>query len=798
MRRVSSEELRELLKEQGYAYLDVRTAPEFDTGHVAGAFNVPWQLPGTDAALANHHFIEEVCSVLARGHGIVVGCASGVRSLAAAEALVDQGFVRVVEARAGLEGLRDPFGRVKEPGLRALSQPLVTRALPGRSHADIQALRNQLLEAEPISTRDERRMLWKILEPVPVSISFYCGEELVVERASPIVKRSVGRPVEGLPYREAFPNMAKLQFVKEMERVLQTGQAHVAGDTLLETLGTDGQVQRRYWRYGYFPVAGAAGKALGVISCHVDVTQAAESRQSLEAITRRYHSLIEATTQAVWTTTPEGEPVEDTPSWRAITGQTLDVWRNGGWLDAVHPEDRARVLRTWRESVANARLHECEYRLRQADGTYIWSLARAVPVRDSQGKIVEWVGTNIDITARKAAEEARAKVEAERAASFGRELKLREQAEGANRAKDEFLAMLGHELRNPLAPIVTALELMQLEPTRDHVHERGIIARQVRHLGRLVDDLLDVSRIMRGRVDLRRERVSLFDAVQRAVEMASPLLEERRHYLALDVPKDGAYVYGDPARLAQVVANLLMNAAKYSESRGTVSVRARLVGEQVELCVADAGIGIAPGRLSSIFQPFVQESQSLARSHGGLGLGLAIVQSLVEQHGGSVEARSEGLGKGSEFIILLPVMRGGAEHEVAAPDEPATALFTTACPCRVMVVDDNEDAACLLAAWLTRHGYITQVAYDGFSAINLAREFLPDFALLDLGLPVLDGFELAERLLREPTLQQVKLVAVTGYGQEQDRERSRRSGFFAHLVKPVNLQELGALLKQSC
>jgi len=689
--------------------------------------------------------------------------------------------------------VRDPFGRKKEAGLRELLTPLVTRALRGRSHADIQALRAEVTASEPASTRDERRMLWRILESLPVSISFYRGEDLVVECASPMVKRSVPHSVEGLPYREAFPNMAKLQFVGQMERVLHTGQAHLAGDTLRP----DGTLERRYWRYGYFPVLGAGGKALGVISCHVDVTQVVESHHSLEAITRRYHSLIEATTQAVWTTTPEGEPEEDAPSWRAITGQTFAAWRNRGWLEAVHPEDREHVLRVWHDSVSNARLHECEYRLRQADGTYLWILARAVPVRDSQGRIVEWVGTNIDVTARKSAEQERAKVEAERAASFGRELKLRKQAEAANRAKDEFLAMVGHELRNPLAPIVTALELMDLEPTRDHGRERGIIARQVRHLGRLVDDLLDVSRIMRGRVDLRRERVSLFDAVQRAVEMASPLLEERRHYLALDVPKDCANVYGDPARLAQVVANLLMNAAKYTETRGTVSVRARLLGDQVELCVADTGIGIAPDRLASIFQPFVQETQSLARSHGGLGLGLAIVQSLVELHGGTVEARSEGLGKGSEFVILLPVMCGEGHCEVVESREPPVEPLASEHSCRVMVVDDNEDAACLLASWLTRQGYTTQVAYDGFSAINLAREFLPDFALLDLGLPVLDGYELAERLLREPTLQQIKLVAVTGYGQEQDRERSKQSGFFAHLVKPVSLQELGALLKES-
>ena len=385
-------------------------------------------------------------------------------------------------------------------------------------------------------------------------------------------------------------------------------------------------------------------------------------------------------------------------------------------------------------------------------------------------------------------EEARRQLEQSRAI----EQELRHAAEAANRAKDEFLAMLGHELRNPLAPISTALHLMRLRGVTVIERERVVIERQVAHLIRLVDDLLDVSRITRGKVELQRKRVEIAEAVAKAVEMASPMLEQRQHHLALEVPPRGLSVDGDLTRLAQVLANLLTNAAKYTEPGGHIAVAARREGEQVVLTVTDDGMGITAEILPHIFELFMQERQALDRSSGGLGLGLAIVRSLVTMHGGTVDAHSEGRGRGSVFTVRLPA---AAPPREAAPAGGAGAGSATSGAGRtILVVDDNEDAAEVLAAGLELLGHQTRVAHDGPAALRVLADFKPDIALLDIGLPVMDGYELARRLRQDPSLAHTRLVAVTGYGQDSDRRRSKEAGFDAHLVKPIQLPELDALI----
>ena len=368
-------------------------------------------------------------------------------------------------------------------------------------------------------------------------------------------------------------------------------------------------------------------------------------------------------------------------------------------------------------------------------------------------------------------------------------------AESANRAKDEFMAMLGHELRNPLSPILTALQLMKLRGEPGSERERTVIERQVNHLTRLVDDLLDVSRIVRGRVELKTEIVEIAEVVAKAIEMASPLLEQRNHTLRMDVPRRGLRVDGDPTRLGQVISNLLTNAAKYTPPSGVITVRAEQVDDEVVLSVRDTGIGISPDVLPRIFELFVQEGQALDRSQGGLGIGLTIVRSLVERHGGSVSARSDGRGKGSEFIIRLPLAEGGAAGADALSALPAAVAAPGAGAVRILVVDDNEDGAEMLADALTGRGYDTRVAHDAPAALRVAAEFSPDVAFLDLGLPVMDGFELAAHLRELPGLADIRLIAVTGYGQESDRRRTRDAGFEGHLVKPVDIDAIEATLK---
>ena len=361
----------------------------------------------------------------------------------------------------------------------------------------------------------------------------------------------------------------------------------------------------------------------------------------------------------------------------------------------------------------------------------------------------------------------------------------RDRATAASRVKDDFLAMLGHELRNPLAPMRTALELMDMgAPAFED--ERRILRRQVDHMSRLVDDLLDISRITRGTLTMELAPVRLQDVIDRAIELASPLLEARSHHLTHDVDGD-AWVKGDAHRLAQIASNLLTNAAKYTPPGGRVVVATRAQGARAILSVTDDGEGIAPELLPELFEAFVQRSRSFDRADGGLGLGLTIVRHLVEAMGGEVELKSEGLGAGTTALVSLPRIDPPPHAVSLAPRAP-----TVSTSLRVLVVDDNEDAAFLLQRALRRRGHEALVAYDGPSALELAATSPPDVALLDLGLPVMDGLELATRLraAHPATL----LVAVTGYGQQQDRERSAAAGFAHHLVKPIDLEGLLRLL----
>ena len=371
----------------------------------------------------------------------------------------------------------------------------------------------------------------------------------------------------------------------------------------------------------------------------------------------------------------------------------------------------------------------------------------------------------------------------------------RRDAEAASRAKDEFFAILGHELRNPLAPITTALQLMRMRGEDVHAKERTIIERQVEHMTRLLDDLLDVSRITRGKVTLQRSPLEIAGVVAKGIELASPLLEQRCHHLVVEVPASGLVVDADAVRLAQVVSNLVANAAKYTEPGGRIRVSATRSGSQLVLLVEDTGIGIAAEMLPRVFEAFAQEEQSLERAQGGLGLGLTIVESLVRLHGGTVRARSAGQGKGSTFVVELPLCDAAPSSE--PPMEP---WHIEAAPLsgalRILVVDDNVDAAELLAEALAAFGYHTSVAYDGAQALRVVEGFAPDVALLDLGLPVMDGYELAGRLRSGPGGQRMKLVAITGYGQESDRRRTAAAGFDAHLVKPVQLAAIAQLLEE--
>jgi signal transduction histidine kinase len=368
----------------------------------------------------------------------------------------------------------------------------------------------------------------------------------------------------------------------------------------------------------------------------------------------------------------------------------------------------------------------------------------------------------------------------------------RAEAERANRAKDEFLAMLGHELRNPLAPMLTALHLMKLRAPGAMDRERQILERQLQHVVALVDDLLDVSRITSGKIELAREPVDLSDTLVKALEITLPLLEQRRHEVITDVPK-ASFVTGDPVRLAQVLSNLIANAAKYTEPGGRVQIRGWREDDRMIVEVEDDGVGISPELLPRVFERFAQGSQSIDRAQGGLGLGLTIVRSVVELHGGRASARSDGPGRGSTFRVELPALDPAGVTDTTASEPPRD---TPSSRMTILVVDDNQDARELLEEALALSGYDVHTAADPASAIERAEKLKPAVALLDIGLPVMDGYELARRLRAIEGLSGLRLVAITGYGQPGDKDRAREAGFDEHLVKPVSLEAVRRVLER--
>lgn len=517
------------------------------------------------------------------------------------------------------------------------------------------------------------------------------------------------------------------------------------------------------------PLRDESGQLVGYIGTTADITHRKMAEIALRESEERFRNMADHAPVMIWITEEDGRCTFLGKSWYEFTGRTPETSLSFGWSEAMHPEDRAVARELF--LAANDR-HEAfhhEYRLRGKDGAYHWVIDAAVPRFGDDGCFLGYIGSVIDITKRKKIEEA-----------------LRESQAAlvdADRRKDEFLAMLAHELRNPLAPIRTGLELMRLAGDDRNVIEevRTTMDRQSQQMVRLIDDLLDVSRITRGTVELRKCRVELASVVESAVETARPIIEELGHELRVAIPKRPIVLEADPTRLAQVISNLLNNAAKYMERRGRIDLCAELQGSTAVVSVKDSGIGIPPEMIDRIFDMFTQVDGSLERSHGGLGIGLTLVKRLVEMHGGSVEARSEGAGQGSEFTVRLPVVVG----LLNPPDEINGQSAAPSGKRRIMVVDDNENAANMLCMLLKALGNDVQTAFDGLAAIGLAAEFRPDVVLLDIGMPKLDGYETARRIREQPWGRQMVLAALTGWGQEEDKRRTRAAGFDHHFVKPV-------------
>jgi PAS domain S-box-containing protein len=531
----------------------------------------------------------------------------------------------------------------------------------------------------------------------------------------------------------------------------------------------------------FMAVVAVTGLLLAAAIAERDETRQGSERdfQRLQVSEGRLRLALDAGRMGVWDWNIATGQIQWSENLEAVHGLAPGTFPGTfeGFQAIIHPDDRERVGQAIDQAVRDGTGYETEFRNVRADGSVGWISAKGIVLRDATGRAARMLGVGMDVS-----EWRRLAAELETRAG---ELAL------ADRRKDEFLAMLAHELRNPLAPLSTALKLLRTEGTsNDRI--LATAERQTHQLARLVDDLLDASRITQGKIALRPEPVLLDDVVTRALETVRPTLDARGHRFRLTLPAEPIPLEADPARLAQILANLLDNAAKYTPPGGSIWLSAARDGDGIEFRVRDTGAGLAPELLPNLFDLFVQGDRSLARSRGGLGIGLTIVRRLVELHGGRVEARSEGVGHGSEFIVHLPAPPVTAAGATVEPPPASTAATPTAL--RVLLVEDNRDAAEVLGIIIELWGHEVRVALDAAAALDVVGAWTPDVILSDLGLPRMDGYELARRLREQPSLAGAVLIALSGYGRDEDKQAALDAGFDHHLVKPPDLERLADLL----
>ncbi|MGQ0538306.1 MAG: ATP-binding protein [Gemmatimonadaceae bacterium] len=532
------------------------------------------------------------------------------------------------------------------------------------------------------------------------------------------------------------------------------------------------------------PIRGDREEVVGAVAVWRDISarKAAELRIAelnerlqdtlLEARRSEYELrfVMDAMPQKVFTATADGEVDYVNPQWVEYTGLSVEEIGRGSWIEAIHGGDRREGALRWARAMRSGEPFVFEHRIRRADGEYRWHISRAVARRDAQGRIELWVGSSTDVHELKSAQHA-----------------LR----AAHRVKDEFLATLAHELRNPLAPLVSSIEILnQSADAPAAAKARATIERQTAHLVRLVDDLLDVSRMTQNLLQIRKQNVTLGAVLNPALETVRPAIAAAQQHLTVSLPSPSIQLHADPVRLTQVFANLLGNASKYTPRAGTIDISAEVDEGWLVARIRDSGIGIAPERLVSVFEPFARIDQKVGEQRPqGLGIGLSLVRRVVDLHGGSVTAHSAGEGSGSEFVVRLPVLSAPPLERDSRQRDRGVAPGH---PRRILIADDNMDAAEALETLLTLSGAEIRVVHDGLDAVRVAREFRPDAVILDIGMPKLDGYEAAARLrsARWAEGSKMRLIALTGWGQKKDRERTRAAGFDTHLVKPVSYAAL--------
>jgi PAS domain S-box-containing protein len=602
-----------------------------------------------------------------------------------------------------------------------------------------------------------------LLDPTGRVISWNAGaERLKGYRAEEILGKSfhVFYPPEaidtGWPDRELEFARAEGRFEDEGWRVRKDGSLFWANVVITAVRTPDGVLQ------GYSKVTR-------------DLTERRRHEEELRISEERFRLLVEAVYDyALFVLDPDGRVV----SWNAgaarIKGYSATEAIGMHLSRFYPPEDQDRPYQDLARALAEGKAESEGWRVRK-DGSRFWAGTSLSALRDADGTVTGFAKVTRDLTERRRVESL----------------------EASGRRMNEFLAMLSHELRNPLAPIQNALHAMRLRGVEDPGlrWSQAVIERQVSHLQRLVDDLLDVSRLTSGNIRLTREPVELAVVLDRAVEIAKPVIDARRHHLEVSLSDQPLLVRGDLHRLTQVVSNLLHNSAKFTPEGGRILLSLSQSDRDAVIRVRDNGIGIAPGDLATVFESFAQLAQTPDRSLGGLGIGLTLVRRLVRMHGGSVEAKSDGIGHGSEFVVRLPLLVSDGRPALPEHEEPP-AVQPRKITLRVLVVDDNRDSADTMAMLLGMWGHQVSVVHDGAEVLARVREFQPHLVLLDIGLPGATGYELATQVRSSLEGQSPVLAAMTGYGQDEDRARARAAGFDHHLTKPVDFEKLALILAE--
>ncbi len=625
----------------------------------------------------------------------------------------------------------------------------------------------RLVERRSIEAQRQQRLF----EQAPGFICTLRGPDHVFEFVNDSYRRLFNRSeIVGRSVRDAFPELQGQGFYELLDRVYSTGQRYVGEAVPARLRDKAGRPERAVLLdFVYAPVFDDDGQVTGIFCEGHDVTQAHEAQQALLEKEEQLRLATDAAEVGLW----DVNLLTDTLFWparvKAMFGIAPDVPVSmADFFAGLHPEDRAAVSEAFASACDPARraVYDVEYRtVGRQDGRIRWIAAKGRGIFDADGICMRVIGTAIDITARKAAEEA--------------------QREAEHR-KDEFIATLAHELRNPLAPLRNAVHLLRVqgESTARTAALHEMMERQLGHLVRLVDDLLELSRISRGTLDLRSAVVQAGDFVRGAVEAVEPLIRDRGHKLVVEHCAQPLWVAGDPVRLTQLVSNLLNNAARYTEPGGTIRLHTCAEQGQAVVRVSDTGRGFAPEQAERIFEMFARGEGS-----GGLGIGLALGRKIAQLHGGTLEGTSAGPGRGAVFTVRLPLVQPPAK-----PAAPGAAVDKVP-PLRVLVVDDNADAADTMELLLRELGAEVSVARDGRQALERFEDCNPSVVLLDIGMPGMDGYEVARRLRARHPDRRVCIVGLSGWGQERDRQRGREAGFDHHLVKPADLGMLQALLQ---